>query len=75
MKLKKVSPFIRNKKGEVIGFNISADAANDDWIRAARLRKEGKLEKLEELENTEMYQIIEEKDKKNKNIRHETNSN
>ena len=57
MKLIKISPFIKNQKGEIIGFNISADAANDDWIRAGRLKKEGKLEELEELENTEMFQI------------------
>lgn len=57
MKLIKISPFIKNQKGEIIGFNISADAANDDWIRAGRLKKEGKLKELEELENTEMFQI------------------
>ncbi len=36
MKRKKVEPFIYNKKGEVIGFNLNADAANDDWIRVLK---------------------------------------
>ena len=63
MKRKKVEPFIYNKKGEVIGFNLHADAANDDWIRAARLQRkadEGDEEarkKLDELQNTGMYEI------------------
>ncbi len=65
MKRKKVEPFIYNKKGEVIGFNLNADAANDDWIRAARLKRkadEGDEEarkKLDELENTGMFEIEE----------------
>lgn len=63
MKLKKVTPIIRNKKGEIIGFNISTDAANDDWIRAGLLQGEGKLEELKEMENTEMYQIVEDNEK------------
>ncbi len=65
MKRKKVEPFIYNKKGEVIGFNLNADAAIDDWIRSARLKSkadEGDEEarkKLDELENTSMFEIEE----------------
>ena len=39
MKRKKVEPFTYNKKGEIIGFNLHTDAANDDWIRATRLKQ------------------------------------
>ncbi len=60
MKRKKVEPYIYNKKGEIIEFNLHADAANEDWIRAARLKRkadEGDAEarkKLDELKNTGM---------------------
>ncbi len=56
----KVKPVEWDKNGEPI-FNLSADAANDDWIRAARLKRraeEGDEEarkELERLENTPMY--------------------
>ena len=62
MKLKKINPIIRNKKGEIIGLDFAADAANADWIRAARLLKEGKLEELEKLKNTPMYEVIDDDD-------------
>ncbi len=65
MKRKKIEPFIYNKKGEIIGFNLHSDAANEDWLRAARLKRkadEGDEEaqkKLDELQNTGMYEIEE----------------
>lgn len=40
--------------------DLATDAANDDWIRAARLLREGKKEELEKLENQQMYKEIEE---------------
>lgn len=56
-KLKRVKAIeIKKVKGlEEITINLSADAANADWIRASRLLKEGKKEDLDELENTQMY--------------------
>ncbi len=68
MKLKKVETFIYNEKGEIIGFNPNSDAANADWIRAARLKRradkgdEEARKKLEELQNTSMYEIEEDDD-------------
>ena len=62
MKRIKLNP-IYNEEGEIIGYNLNADAANDDWIRAARLKRkadEGDEEarkKLDELENSGMYEI------------------
>ncbi len=41
------------ENGDVV-INLGADAANDDWIRANRLRREGKLEELKELFNAPM---------------------
>ncbi|MGM0566310.1 MAG: hypothetical protein ACQESX_06105 [Bacteroidota bacterium] len=38
-------------------FNLGASAANDDWIRAARLKREGKHKKLKEMEETPMVYI------------------
>ena len=56
-KLKRVKAIeIKKVKGlEEITINLSADAANADWIRASRVLKEGKKEDLDELENTQMY--------------------
>lgn len=58
MKLKKVEPIIRNKSGEIIGFNLAADEANDDWIRSARLLKQGKKAEVERLSKRPMYTIV-----------------
>lgn len=60
-KLKPAEPFTRNKKGEIISIDLAASAANDDWIRAARLAKRadaGDIEakkELDDLENTQMF--------------------
>jgi len=60
----------QNKKVEAIEydeesnpiFNLGASAANDDWIRAARLKREGKLEELKKKEESPMYRIVDEED-------------
>lgn len=45
-------------------FNVAADAANDDWIRAARLKKAAAAgdkeaaRQLQELEDTPMMQEV-----------------
>ena len=39
-------------------FDLSCTAANDDWIRAARLLKAGKLEELEAMDNIKMHKEI-----------------
>ena len=44
---------IEEKDGEPV-YNLSNSAANDDWIRAARLLRQGKTEELEEMQNTQM---------------------
>ena len=36
-------------------FNLAASEANDDWIRAARLLKEGKIRGFEEMDAKPMY--------------------
>ena len=59
MKLKKVKA-IEVINGEPV-INLAADAANDDWIRAARLKREGREEELRKMENTEMHIIMEPK--------------
>lgn len=50
---------IFKKKGETY-FNLAADAANDDWIRSARLVKEGKHDELKRLEQQPTFCIDEE---------------
>jgi hypothetical protein len=42
----------------VLQFNTSASAANDDWLHAARLLKEGKTEEFDKLDNTKMYIVV-----------------
>ena len=61
LKLKKVKAIERNAKGEIV-FNLSADAGNADWIRAARLKKAGKLDELKKLHDTPMYEIDDDDD-------------
>ena len=64
MKVKTVKPFDVTDDGE-IEFNLAADAANDDWIRAARLLDKAKkgdkkaAEILKKLEETPVVEIIE----------------
>ena len=58
MKLKKVEPTIRNKSGEIIGFNLASDEANHDWMHSARLLKQGKKAEVERLSNQPMYKIV-----------------
>jgi hypothetical protein len=36
-------------------YNLAASATNDDWLRAARLLKEGKMEELQNLNDEPMY--------------------
>jgi hypothetical protein len=45
---------IEVKDGETT-FNLASTEANDDWIRAARMLKEGKLTELERMNKTPMY--------------------
>ncbi len=42
------------------GFDLDSDAANADWIRAARLRKAGKEDELRKLEKQHMYFVSQE---------------
>ena len=57
-RLKRVKP-IKKSRGTVI-LNLASDAANADWIRAARLLKAGKLDELKKLLNTPIYYIEDE---------------
>ena len=57
METKKIKPIEKTKSGETV-FNLAADAANHDWIRAARLVREGWEDELREMENTEMYIML-----------------
>ena len=52
--MKRIYPIEYDKNGEPI-INLAADAANADWIRAARLKREGRLDDLNELEATPMF--------------------
>lgn len=56
IKIKKVETIEYDEEGNLV-FNLGASAANDDWIRAARLKKEGKLEELKKLEETPMVYV------------------
>ena len=57
--MKKPSKMKRVKAIEIINgetvFNLASTAANDDWIRAGRLFKEGKLDELKTMDETSMY--------------------
>jgi hypothetical protein len=55
-KHKKVEAIEYDEEGNPI-YNLGASAANDDWIRAARLKREGKLEELKKLEATPMVYV------------------
>ena len=51
--MKKVKA-IEIKNGETV-FNLASTEANDDWITAARLLKEGKISKFKEMDAKPMY--------------------
>jgi len=56
-----IPPVEYDKETGLIVFNIDADAANADWIRASRLLKKGdkkSLAELERLSNTKMKRIV-----------------
>lgn len=61
-RLKKVEPIEYNKDGSIKMINLDADAGNADWIRAARLKKAGKLEELKKLHDTPMYELEDDDD-------------
>ena len=52
--LEEVPPVEKDEDGNII-INLAADAANADWIRAARKLKEGKEEEVKEMEKKKMY--------------------
>jgi len=64
MKFKPVKAIEKDKNGNLV-FNLAADAANADWIRAARLAHraeagdEEAAKELKRLQETPMVQIIE----------------
>lgn len=57
MKLKKLQAVEKLKSGETV-FNLAADEANHDWIRSARLLKQGKKAEVEKLSKRPMYKIV-----------------
>ncbi len=63
MKLKKVKPIEINAKGEMV-FNLAADTANADWLRAARLLKQGRIKEVEKLSKTPMYYLADDDEPK-----------
>jgi hypothetical protein len=62
-KIKIVKPIELNADGEIV-FNLSSDAANADWLRAARLLEQGKVIEFEKLSKTKM--VYWEDDEENK---------
>ena len=67
LKRKKIKPITTDEDGNKV-FNLAADAANDDWIRAARLQRkadagdEEAQKKLDKLKNTDMIEIEEDEE-------------
>ncbi len=63
MKLKPAYITIQDKDGNIIE-RIPMTAADDDWIRAARLKKKAEAgdkeaaKKLKEMENTQMMEVV-----------------
>ena len=53
-KLKKVEPISFDEDGNMI-INLSAYEGSDDWIRAGRLKQEGKIEEFNQMMNNPMY--------------------
>ena len=43
--------------GEIV-YDLSCTEANDDWIRAARLLKAGKMKEFDKMNNTPMYKEV-----------------
>ncbi len=60
MRVEPIDPHIYDDEGNVIGMDLTADAANSDWIRAARKSKE-EQEKLSKKKMVRVY--LEEGDK------------
>lgn len=54
--LEEVPPVEKDENGNII-INLAANAANADWIRAARKIKEGKNEEVKEMEYKKMYRV------------------
>ncbi len=67
MKLRPAFITIENGDGNIIE-RIPMTAADDDWIRAGRLRKKAEAgdkeaaKKLEEMENTQMMVVVDDDD-------------
>ena len=61
-KMVKVEPIEYDSKGNIKCFNLGASAANDDWIRAARLKREGKEEEFKKMDETGMFYYEDDKD-------------
>ena len=57
IKFKAVEPIEYDEDGNPT-FNLAADAASDDWIRAARLKKQGRWKELKKLSETKMHRVI-----------------
>jgi hypothetical protein len=53
-KKRKVKTIEETKSGEII-INLASTAANDDWIRAARLLKTGRKKELGKMHKQQMY--------------------
>jgi hypothetical protein len=58
MKIKVPVIPIQEINGQLVIHN-APDAANDDWLRAARLKKEGKLDELAAFEAQKLYYWVE----------------
>ena len=58
MKIKVPVIPIQEINGQLVIHN-APDAANDDWIHARRLKKEGKLDELAALEAQKLYYFVE----------------
>jgi len=63
--LEEVPPVEKDEDGNII-INLAAEAANADWIRAARKLKEGKEDEVREMEKKKMYRIKKDKNKSKK---------
>lgn len=58
-----MQPIEYDKDGNVVNINLAADAANDDWMRAGRLKQkadQGDKEAAKELEQLEQTGMIRE---------------
>jgi len=63
MEMEKVKPIIKDKEGNIEMINLCCDAANADWLRAARLMEKAEVgdkkakRELAKLEDTPMYYL------------------